>query len=383
MSTFTNAGFATYNLQDVFSIGGWLDAGTVQTWNIVTSSPGYVQSSNPGTGGAQPEAAVLHFPVAVPMANNDVWIRARGGSFRVSLADDPVIQTITAATDWEWYKLAVQINQQSKLRFFSNDPNTDVDKFIITAANETPTGVDGFTNTSGGSGETGTGGEGNGSNGGTGGSTTGNNGVCTGTATVGCFMIYEAETSFWLEQGNGGARWDRVNGENSGASGDYIAAFMTTAAGDIAASAKAHLTIQPTQTQGWALWFRVRFDGTFQHIWADDDGAPAQIVNTGTDWSWVKSPLAHNPNASKIKMLSETVGLQIDKVALIDTDEVPTGVSGFCQDIGGGSGGGNTGTGEEVNEEYDETEINDSRFKWLPENLECTVTVIPAETTNR
>lgn len=375
MSTFTNSGFSCYEIGDIFGVGGWFDNGSDQSWVIVNSAPTYIEASSPGTAGNQPQAAVAHYPISVAGVASFVWVRARGGVFRVSYADDPLIETITAANEFAWYKVSTDIVNQSKVRFYSQDAGVDIDKFIITQATETPTGAEGFTNNASGGGNTG-------GSGGSTGSTTSNNGVCTGTATVGCFFRYELETAFWLEQGTNNARWLVRDGANQGSSGNYLESLLTSPSGSLAESAKAHLSIAQTNTGGWSTWFRVRGNGTFRHIWADDDSINAVITASNVDWHWVKSTLPHNAIAAKIKILSETVAVDVDSVVLIDTDETPTGVSGFCQDVGSGNGGG-SGQGVDTNEDYDLSDINSDRHLWLPANLECVITVIPPEPTNR
>lgn len=364
MSTFTNTAFSTYESEDFQVSGGYQANGSVQTWGVLGTSPSYIEAIGADTNGMQPDAAIVHHSITAPNTSSFVWIRAKGaGNFKISYANDPLIETITTTASWEWYLASTALVSQSQIRFFTENEGVSIDKFIVTTANETPSDEDGFNNASTGGGTT---------------TTTGGDGVCAGTATPACFACYELEQSFWLEPGSTGAKWLIDSSPSSGASGSFVSPDVSTTAGDVAQSAKAHLSILATQSGDWCSWFRVRGSGTFRHVWADLDTNSASISVNSTAWTWVKSTLAHDPNAAKVKVLSESDSVDVDKFILIDSDEIPTGSDGFCQSIGSGTGDGGT-----TPEENDNGEQNSDRYLWLPANLTCVVTVIPPEPTNR
>ena len=366
MSTFTNSSFATYQAEDFNALGGFVDQGT-QTWTVEGSNlgfagSGYIQAN--GNDNANPSE--LFLPVNAPNANQNVWIRCRGNAqFQVTLANDPTADTLNAPIDWDWVLLPTQIAFQSQIQFITLQDGAQVDAVIISDAPETPTGSEGFTNNQ------------NPPSGGNNNANT-DDGICAGTETVACFHCYEAESAFWLEPGSGTAKWLLDNSSGSGASQDsFIKSNENTPANDFAAAGKAHITITPTQIPGWSTWFRVRGSGTFLHSWADDAGVTPIAINE-TEWAWVKSTAPENPNASKIRLTTQDDGVEIDKIAQIDSDEVPTDTDGFCQT--NGSGGSNNGEGNEITINVEQ---NDDRYLYLPENLSCRLTVIPPEITNR
>lgn len=381
MPTFTNLAFQTIEAED-FSFTA---QGPIQNWITANVLPGFTGSGYIGivgaiTDGSAPNSAIAFVQnYTPPQSASFVWFRVAGsGDFVIDYANDANFETITVNGGWTWIRASNMISSQSQIQLIGADSGPLIDKIIITQAVSTPTDPEGFTNVDPNSGSnpppnTGTGSEGGG---------TSTEGDCFGTGTTACFANYEAEGAFWLQAGSEG-NFNKVQ-ITAASGGEFIRSPSTKSTVD---PVIAHISIVPVLTSSWSLWVRARGTGTITHTNADDDFNAVQLSVSSNSWSWIQSPLMITINASKIKFSTLDNLIDIDSFVLIDSSDQPSGVDGFCLNNGSGSG---PGPGETLppptppgSGENTEQDINSDRHRWLPENLECRINVVPHELTNK